>query len=182
MSIVAVCVSPTHTMSKPEVAEINLITGLGIEGDAHLGEKVQHLSRVKLNPDQPNLRQIHLIHSELHDELRAKGFTSGVEPGQMGENITTKGIDILSLPTGTKLILGDQGAIIQVTGLRNPCPQLNGLQDELMKACREMDEEGRVTKRKAGIMAIVLSGGIVKKNDTITIEFPPEPHTPLVVV
>ncbi|EFA75200.1 MOSC domain-containing protein [Heterostelium album PN500] len=182
MSIVAVCLSPTHSMSKPVVDEIKLVTGLGIEGDAHFGDKVQHLSRVKANPDQPNLRQIHLIHTELHQELKAKGFTKGVEPGEMGENITTRDIDILSLPKGTKLELGDRGALIEITGLRNPCQQLNGLENTLMSACRDTDADGRVTQRKAGIMGIVLNGGIVKANDKINIILPEEPHIPLQVV
>lgn len=173
--IIAVSLSQTHSFSKPNQGSIKLLTGLGVEGDTHLGEKVQHRSRVKQNPDQPNLRQVHLIHAELHDELRANGFD--VAPGQMGENITTRGIDLLGLPTGTKLHLGNK-AIVEVTGLRNPCTQLDDFQSGLMKAVLDKDEEGNLI-RKAGIMGIVLADGEVHVNDEIRAELPPEPHESL---
>src|SRR6185369_7203833 len=123
--VIAVSLSGGHTMSKPNVTRIRLLEGLGVDGDAHMGATVKHRSRVALDPTQPNLRQVHLIHAELLDELRAKGFN--VTPGLMGENVTTRGIDLLALPAGTRLHLG-RAAIIQVTGLRNPCYQLDGLQ------------------------------------------------------
>ena len=117
--IVALSKSATHTMRKFNENSLNLLTRLGIEGDAHNGVTVKHRSRVAQDPTQPNLRQIHLIHSELHDELKAKGFE--VAYGQMGENITTRGIDLLDLPKGTVLKIGE--ALIEITGLRNPCAQ-----------------------------------------------------------
>ncbi len=149
-----------------------------MERDAHLGETVQHRSRVARDPTQPNLRQVHLIQSELHDELRAAGFE--VAPGQMGENVTTRGIDLLALPTGTRLRIGE-AALLEVTGLRNPCKQLNGIQDGLMAATLDHDADGNLI-RKAGVMAIVLSGGQVRPGDPIAAELPAEPHRPLEAV
>src|SRR5215217_1099802 len=124
-TVIAVSRSASHTMSKPSVDAIRLVAGLGVEGDAHAGERVRHRSRVRRDPTQPNLRQVHLIHAELHDELRAAGFE--VTPGLMGENVTTRGVDLLGLPTGARLHLGAE-VVVEVTGLRNPCLQLNGLQ------------------------------------------------------
>jgi MOSC domain-containing protein YiiM len=173
--VVAVSLSRTHSFSKPNQASIKLLTGLGVEGDTHLGEKVQHRSRVAKDPNQPNLRQVHLIHAELHDELREKGFD--VSPGQMGENITTRGLDLLRLPTGTKLHLGSK-AVVEVTGLRNPCHQLDDFQSGLMKAVLDKDEEGNLI-RKAGIMGVVLADGEVHVDDEIHAELPPEPHQSL---
>ena len=174
MKITALSVSPTHTMSKFNVERINLLQGLGVEGDAHAGEKVKHRSRVRVNPDQPNLRQVHLIHSELHAELRTKGFD--IAPGEMGENITTAGIDLLGLPRGTKLTIGK--AVIEVTGLRNPCHQLDGLYEGLLKAVIDHDEDGNLI-RLAGIMGIVLESGELKVGDHIEVELPPKPHIAL---
>jgi MOSC domain-containing protein len=174
-TVAAVSLSPAHTFSKPSQERIRLLAGLGVEGDAHLGETVKHRSRVKRDPSQPNLRQVHLIHAELHDELRAAGFD--VSAGQMGENVTTRGVDLLGLPTGTRLRLGDT-AVIEITGLRNPCYQLDDFQQGLMAATLDRDEHGALV-RKAGVMAIVLTGGEVRPGDPITLELPPEPHQPL---
>lgn len=174
-AVIAVSRSPAHTFSKPNQESIQLLAGLGVEGDAHMGETVKHRSRVKRDPSQPNLRQVHLIHAELHDELWANGFD--VSAGQMGENVTTRGIDLLALPTGTILRLGD-AAVIEVTGLRNPCYQLDGLQPGLMAAVLDRDEHGALI-RKAGVMAIVLVSGEVRFGDPILVELPPEPHQPL---
>jgi MOSC domain len=171
----AVHSSPGHTMRKPSQPSIRLLEGLGVEGDAHMGTKVQHLFRVRQNPDEPNLRQVHLIHAELHDELISSGFT--VMPGEMGENITTRGVDLLALPTGTRLHLGAE-SVVEITGLRNPCRQLNGLQGGLMDACLDRDAEGGLI-RKAGVMGIVLVAGEVRPNDSIVVEMPPEPYRPL---
>jgi MOSC domain-containing protein YiiM len=173
--VTAVSRSSTHTFTKPKQDRIQLLPGLGVEGDAHQGETVKHRSRVARDPSQPNLRQVHLIHAELHDELQTAGFV--VSGGQMGENITTRGIDLLKLPTGTRLHLGDT-AIIEVTGLRNPCTQLDRFQPGLMAAVLDRDEHGALI-RKAGIMAIVLVGGEVLPGDPITVELPPEPHRSL---
>jgi MOSC domain-containing protein YiiM len=162
-------------VSKAGRDSIRLLAGLGVEGDAHMGETVQHRSRVRRDPSQPNLRQVHLIHSELHDELREKGFE--VAGGQMGENVTTRGIDLLAMPTGTRLRIGDE-AEIEITGLRNPCTQLNGIKDGLMAATIERDADGGLV-RKAGVMAIVHAGGEVRPGDPIVAELPAEPHAPL---
>lgn len=171
----AVSRSATHTMAKGNLAEIRLLEGLGVEGDAHAGTTVKHRSRVLKNPFQPNLRQVHLIHAELHDELRASGFD--IAAGQMGENITTRGIALLDLPTGARLRLGGE-AVIEVTGLRNPCAQLDGIQRGLMAAVLDRDEQGNLM-RKAGVMAVVIAGGVVRPDDTITVELPPTPLQPL---
>jgi MOSC domain-containing protein YiiM len=168
--IVALAVSATHTMSKPTRDRIRLLEGLGVEGDAHLGATVKHRSRVRVDPTAPNLRQVHLIHAELFDELRGKGFD--ITPGQMGENVTTTGIDLLALPRGTRLSIGS--ATIEVTGLRNPCTQLDGIQPGLMEAVIERTPGSLI--RKAGVMAIVLSTGEVAVGDAIRIEIPKTPH------
>ncbi len=174
-AVIAVSCSPTHTFTKPNLESIRLLTGLGVEGDAHLGETVKHRSRVARAPSQPNLRQVHLIHAELHDELRASGFA--VSAGQMGENVTTRGVDLLRLPTGTRLHLGNT-AVVEVTGLRNPCAQLDHFQPGLMAAVLGRDEYGTLI-RKAGVMAIVLAGGEVRPSDPIIVVLPPEPHQSL---
>jgi MOSC domain-containing protein YiiM len=176
--VVAVSRSARHTLTKPIQQSIRLVAGLGVEGDAHLGETVKHRSRVARDPSQPNLRQVHLIHAELHDALRAGGFA--VSPGEMGENVTTRGIDLLALPTGTRVHLGG-AAVVEVTGLRNPCTQLNRIRPGLMEATLDRDDRGNLI-RKAGVMAIVLVGGEVRPGDAIRIELPPEPLRPLAPV
>lgn len=173
--MVAVQSSATHTMSKAGQASIHLLTGLGVEGDAHAGVTVKHRSRVRQDPTQPNLRQVHLMHAELHDELRARGFD--LVPGQMGENITTGGIDLLALPKGTLLRIGTE-AIVEVTGLRNPCTQLDGLYPGLMNAVLDRDADGNLI-RKSGIMGIVIAGGEVHPGDTIKVRFPKPPYEKL---
>ncbi|HYH81751.1 MAG TPA: MOSC domain-containing protein [Longimicrobium sp.] len=170
--VTAVSRSPGHTFSKPNRERIRLLAGLGVEGDAHLGATVKHRSRVARDPSQPNLRQVHLIHAELHDELRAGGFT--VLPGEMGENVTTRGIALLALPTSTRLHLGD-AAVLEVTGLRNPCAQLDRFQPGLMAAVLDRDEHGGLV-RKAGVMGIVATGGEVRPGDAVRVELPPRPH------
>jgi MOSC domain-containing protein YiiM len=176
--VIAIARSATHTMSKPTVTSICLLTGLGVQGDAHLGETVKHRSRVARDPTQPNLRQVHLLHAEMFDELRMAGFT--VTGGQMGENITTSGLDLLALPTGTRLHLGES-AVVEVTGLRNPCAQLNGIQPGLMAATLDRDEQGALV-RKAGIMSIVITDGDIRPGDPIAVELPPSPHQRLIPV
>ncbi len=176
--VAAVSRSPTHTMTKPTADSIRLLAGLGVEGDAHQGVTVKHRSRVARDPTQPNLRQVHLIHAELFDELRAAGFD--MAPGQMGENVTTRGLPLLALPIGTRLHFGAD-AVAEVTGLRNPCAQLDRIRPGLMAATLDRDAEGKLV-RKAGIMAIVLEGGAVKPGDPIRVELPAAPHRPLEVV
>jgi MOSC domain-containing protein YiiM len=173
--VAAVSRSATHTMSKDNQPAVQLLEGLGVEGDAHAGITVKHRSRVARDPSQPNLRQVHLIHAELIEELRCSGFD--VTPGQMGENITTLGVDLLHLPTGTRLRLGDE-AIVEITGLRNPCAQLDQIQPGLMAAVLGRDEEGNLI-RKAGVMAVVVASGLVQPGDAVAVELPPEPHHPL---
>jgi MOSC domain-containing protein YiiM len=173
--VAAVSKSGTHTVSKPIQARIRLRAGLGVEGDAHSGETVKHRSRVARDPSQPNLRQVHLIPAELHDELAAGGLV--VSAGQMGENVTTRGIDLLGLPTGARLHLGS-AAVVEVTGLRSPCHQLDGVQPGLLKAVLGRDEEGNIV-RKAGIMGVVLTGGDVRPGDPIRVEPPAGRHDPL---
>ncbi|MBK9196201.1 MAG: MOSC domain-containing protein [Flavobacteriales bacterium] len=162
-------------MAKRSQLRIRLVEGLGVDGDAHSGATVKHRSRVRQDPSQPNLRQVHLIHAELHDELRVKGFE--IAPGQMGENITTRGIDLLALPKGIVLHIGDE-AVVEVTGLRNPCTQLDGLYPGLMNAVLDRDAEGSLV-RKAGIMGVVLKSGTVKPGDTITVRLPKKPFEKL---
>jgi MOSC domain-containing protein YiiM len=170
--VVAVSRGSAHAMVKPTQASIRLVAGLGVEGDAHSGATVKHRSRVARNPTLPNLRQVHLLHAELHDELRTQGFT--LSAGEMGENVTTRGIDFLALPTGTRLRLGGV-AVVEVTGLRNPCGQLDELRPGLMAATLARDADGNLV-RKAGVMAIVRAGGEVRPGDPIGIELPPPPH------
>jgi MOSC domain-containing protein YiiM len=174
-TVEAVSLSAAHTFGKANRDAIRLLAGLGVEGDAHLGVTVKHRSRVARDPTQPNLRQVHLIHAELHDELGAAGFV--VKPGEMGENVTTRGIDLLALPAGARLHLGDE-AVVEVTGLRNPCVQLDRFQPGLMAAVLDRDEHGALV-RKAGVMGIVVAGGDVRQGDRVRVELPPGPHRPL---
>jgi MOSC domain-containing protein YiiM len=173
--VTAVSATPTHTLVKPNRASIRLLEGVGVEGDVHGGATVRHRSRVARDATQPNLRQVHLIHAELHDELRESGLA--VSAGEMGENVTTRGVDLLRLPAGTRLHVGES-AVVEVTGLRNPCAQLDNVQPGLMAATLGRGDDGNVV-RKAGVMAIVRAGGEVRPGDAIRIELPPEPHRPL---
>lgn len=170
--VAAVCVSESHNFSKPRADEIKLLAGFGVEGDAHSGKTYKHRSRVAVDPAQPNLRQVHLIAGELHDELRRQGFRVG--PGIMGENITSRGLDLINLPRGTQLQLGDE-AIVEITGLRNPCKQLNDYQSGLMNAVLARDKDRNLI-RKAGVMGVVLASGLVKTDDAIFVKLPQPPH------
>jgi MOSC domain-containing protein YiiM len=174
-SVSAVSASASHGVDKPAQDAIQLVTGRGVRGDAHEGETVQHRSRVARDPTQPNLRQVHLLDEELFAALAGKGFD--LRPGLLGENVTTRGLDLLGLPTGATLHLGTS-AVVEVTGLRNPCGQLNGIQAGLMGATRERDDAGNVV-RKAGIMAIVLADGEVRAGDEIRVMLPEGAHRPL---
>src|SRR5205814_5265227 len=171
----AVSRSKGHTFSKPSALTIRLVAGLGVEGDAHLGEKVQHLYAARKNPNAPNLRQVHLMHEELFDALRACGFD--VQPGAIGENVTTRGVDLLALPTGARLRLGAE-AVIEVTGLRNPCRQIDGFASGLTAAVLGRDAERHLI-RKSGVMAIVIKGGNVTAGDAIAVELPAGEQSPL---
>jgi MOSC domain-containing protein YiiM len=173
--VVGVSRSGEHSFTKPAQESIRLVAGVGVEGDAHSGATVKHRSRVARDASQPNLRQVHLIHAELHDELRDKGFE--VAPGQMGENVTTRGVDLLALPTGARLRLGAD-CVVEVTGLRNPCAQLDAFQEGLMAAVLDRDDAGNLV-RKAGVMAVVVAGGEVRPGDAVSVELPAAPHAPL---
>ena len=174
-TIVAVARDEGHRFSKPLLPAIRLLAGLGVEGDAHCGKTVKHRSRVAVDPTQPNLRQVHLIHAELFEELAGKGFS--LRPGDMGENVTTRGLDLLALPAGTRLRLGSE-ALVEVTGLRNPCVQIEAFQPGLLKAVLGRDANGHLV-RKAGIMAIVLEDGEVRPGDSIVVTLPALPHRAL---
>lgn len=176
--VVSVSRSSSHSFSKPEAGAITLLAGLGVEGDAHCGVTVKHRSRVALDPTQPNLRQVHLLHSELFDELAENGFT--LRPGSVGENVTTFDIALLALPLGTELWLGASAAV-RLTGLRNPCMQLDRFQSGLMAAVLGRTAQGALV-RKAGVMAIVLHGGPVRAGDTIRVVLPTGPQRALEVV
>jgi MOSC domain-containing protein YiiM len=173
--VTAVSRSTGHSFSKPTCASVRLLAGLGVEGDAHAGETVKHRSRVARDPAAPNLRQVHLIHAELHDELAGAGFL--LAAGEMGENVTTRGIDLLGLPTGARLHLGGR-AVVEVTGLRNPCSQLDRFQQGLMQAVLDRDAAGALV-RKAGVMGVVIAGGDVRPGDPVRVELPDGPHHPL---
>ncbi|HVG52075.1 MAG TPA: MOSC domain-containing protein [Xanthobacteraceae bacterium] len=173
--VIAVSCDSKHHFSKQNQLAIRLVAGLGVEGDAHNGITVKHRSRVARDPTKPNLRQVHLIHAELFDELRDGGFT--VHPGDMGENITTQGIDLLALPAGTRLQIGEN-AIVEITGLRNPCSQIDAFQPGLMKATLGKDADGNLI-RKAGVMSIVVAGGEVHPGDGVTATVPVLPHRAL---
>lgn len=173
--VVAVSSSAGHTFSKAVGAAITLLKGLGVEGDAHCGVTVKHRSRVARDPSQPNLRQIHLMHAELFDELSGKGYR--IQPGQLGENITTRGVDLLGLPEGTELRVGE-AAVVRITGLRNPCTQLDKFKSGLMSAVLDRGTEGQLI-RKAGVMGVVIAGGVVRSGDAIRIELPAGVHRAL---
>ncbi|WP_175609310.1 MOSC domain-containing protein [Streptacidiphilus griseoplanus] len=174
-SVTAVSSNSEYSFTKPNRESITLLAGLGVEGDVHAGVTVKHRSRVAQDPTQPNLRQVHLIHGELFDELGEAGFR--VSPGELGENITTRGVDLLQLPVGTLLQLGAE-AVVEVTGLRNPCLQIDNFQDGLLKQVVGRDDLGNIV-RKAGIMGIVKEGGVVRPGDAIEVKLPDGPHRPL---
>lgn len=176
--VTAVSSSGEHAFSKPNRERVTLLAGLGVEGDAHAGATVQHRSRVARDPSQPNLRQVHLIHEELLRELNAAGFR--VAPGDLGENITTRGVDLLGLPVGALLRIGAE-AVVEVTGLRNPCWQIDAFQDGLLKRVVGRDDAGGVVRR-AGIMGVVREGGVVRPGDAAVVELPDGPHRPLAPV
>jgi MOSC domain-containing protein YiiM len=176
--VAAVHRSAEYTFTKPTVPTIELVAGLGVAGDVHAGRTVRHRSRVARDPTQPNLRQVHLIHAELHDELATRGFD--VDAGAMGENVTTRGLDLLALGTGTRLHLGPD-AVVEVTGLRNPCAQLDRLLPGLMAAVLDRDDRGELV-RKAGVMGIVITSGTVTTGDDIAVVPPDGPFVALASV
>ncbi|MEM9748886.1 MAG: MOSC domain-containing protein [Actinomycetota bacterium] len=174
-TVVGVHRSGDHTFSKASHDSITLVPGLGVDGDAHQGARVKHRSRVAKDPDQPNLRQVHLVASELLDEVAELGFD--VAPGAVGENVTTRGLDLIRLPVGSMVRLGDE-ALLALTGLRNPCGQINGLADGLQSAMIGRDDDGSLLL-KTGVMSVVVRGGDVRPGDPVEVRFPPGPHSPL---
>ncbi|WP_445282917.1 MOSC domain-containing protein [Streptomyces sp. DSM 118148] len=174
-TVTAVSSNGEYSFTKPNRERITLLAGLGVEGDVHAGVTVKHRSRVAQDPTRPNLRQVHLIHEELFEEVGASGFR--VAAGELGENITTRGIDLLGLPTGALLRIGDE-AVVEVTGLRNPCLQIDGFQRGLLKQVVGRDADGRVRYR-AGVMGVVKAGGVVRAGDAISVELPDGPHRAL---
>ena len=177
-TVAAVSSNGTYSFTKPNRDSITLLAGIGVEGDVHAGETVKHRFRMEKDASQPNLRQVHLIHEELFEEVREAGFEVGA--GELGENVTTRGIDLLGLPVGARLHLGAQ-AVVEVTGLRNPCAQIDNFQKGLMKQVVGRDESG-VVRFKSGIMSVVLEGGVVRPGDAIKVELPDGPHVPLEIV
>lgn len=176
--VIAVSRDSAHRFSKPVVDEVTLVEGWGIDGDAHAGTTVQHRSRVARDPSQPNLRQVHLLHAEVFDDVAEAGYH--LEPGQMGENVTTRGVDLLGLPTGTVLHLGDQARVC-LTGLRNPCQQINDFDPGLLRQVLGRADDGSV-ERKGGVMSVVEAGGVVRAGDTVRIELPAGERQPLTPV
>jgi len=170
--VTAVSSSGTYSFTKPNKSNITLLAGIGVEGDVHAGTTVKHRSRIARDPTQPNLRQVHLMHEELFAEVGREGFT--VTPGDLGENITTRDIDLLGLPVGALLHIGDK-AVVEVTGLRNPCSQIDDFQNGLLKQIVGRDEAEKIV-RKAGIMGVVKEGGVVRPGDAIMVELPAGPH------
>ena len=173
--IVSVSLHSEHRFSKPVQERIRLLAGMGVEGDAPAGATVKHRSRVARDLRQPNLRQVHFLPGELFDDLARAGFP--VTPGDLGENVTTRGVDLLHLPKGTRLHLGSE-AVVEITGLRNPCPQIEAFRPGLLAQVLGHDENGALV-RKAGIMGIVLHGGDVSVGDALRVELPSLPHHPL---
>ena len=173
--VASLSLSESYSFEKRRVAQVRLKEGLGVDGDIHCGQTVRHRSRIATDPTQPNLRQVHLIPMELLRELMAAGYD--VWPGRLGENVTTEGLDLLALPAGTRLTLGED-AIVELTGLRNPCPQLNDVGPDLMRRLASRNEAGELIRR-AGVMAIVRAGGLVRAGDEIRVALPPEPHVPM---
>ncbi|GAA3910889.1 MOSC domain-containing protein [Streptomyces gulbargensis] len=174
--VTAVSRNETYSFSKPPRESIRLLAGLGVEGDVHAGETIRHQFRMTYEPDLPNLRQVHLMHEELFGELARKGFE--VSAGQLGENITTRGVDLLGLPTGALLRLGE-GAVLEVTGLRNPCAKINDFRPGLLGEVFALDPVSGEFTFKSGVMAVVRQGGIVRPGDSVEVENPPLPHRPL---
>jgi len=172
-SVVAVSRARGHRFSKPNEMSIRLIEGLGVEGDAHMGVTVQHSYHKRKDPLAPNLRQVHLMHVELFDELAQAGFI--VKAGELGENITTRGLALLDLPTGARLRIG--AAVVEITGLRSPCSQIDKFQQGLMG--RLIDKSGARVQMKSGVMGVVIAGGDIAPGDAISVDLPPEPHRPL---
>jgi MOSC domain-containing protein YiiM len=174
-AVLAVSKSSQHEFSKTPCASIFLAEGLGVENDCHAGVTVQHLSRVKVDPTQPNLRQVHLIHGELLEELSLDGYH--IAAGDLGENITTRGIDLLALPKGCVLKIGDH-AIVEITGLRNPCQQIEAHKTGLLSKVLVKAGDGTLI-RKTGVMGVVRASGHVRPDDRVQIELPPLPHVAL---
>ena len=157
-AVVGLSIDDGHHFSKRAVERVTMVAGVGIEGDVHAGPLVQHRSRVRVDPNQPNLRQVHLIDDAVFAVAASAGFE--IDHGDLGENVTVSGLDVHGLAVGTMLRLGES-AFVAVTGLRNPCGQINGLRPGLLDVLRRAD--GGDIVRRAGIMGVVVRGGEVAR-------------------
>ena len=171
-SVVAVSKDEYHRFSKVPCTQITLIKGVGVRGDTHSGVTVQHLFAVEQDPRQPNLRQVHLLQQEFLDQARDQGYE--LTPGDLGENILTDDLDLVGLWQDTLLHIGSQ-AVVRVSGLRNPCAQIDSFRPGLLQVAVRRDLKGDVV-RKAGIMGVVTTGGVVHPGDEIEVEWPAQPH------
>lgn len=176
--VIAVSKSATHSLSKYNQESIKLIPDWGVEGDAHAGKTVQHLYLVRTDPTRRNNRHLHLFLQEMLDELAEKSFD--LTPGQVGENLTTQGLPLMDMPVGTKLYIGDE-VCLELTGLRDPCGQLNGIYPGLKAAMLDKDEQGNTIYR-GGLYGVIRTGGVVKPGDTLRVELPPEPHVAMTII
>lgn len=177
--ILSVSARSGHHFSKTPQRSIRLLAGLGVEGDGHMGERIKHRSRARYNPALPNLRQVHLIDSGYIALMAAKGYA--VAPGDIGENLLVAGIDLISMPQDTLLHLGGDGAVVRITGLRNPCIQMDRFMPGLMAASLDRDADGGLI-RLTGVMGVVEGGGAVVPGDVVRVEMPEGEHLPLVPV
>jgi len=167
MSVLSVSMSSSHGFSKRPTDYIYLLSGCGVQGDVHCSGAAS----------SNNKRQVHLIASELLTELArkdSKGRAYIISPGALGENITTKGIDLVGLNEGTRLHFGDgdDHAIVRITGLRNPKKRLDEWPKGLLDRCAMKNKKGEITGRKIGVMGIVEEDGFVQPGHMVYVEKP----------
>jgi hypothetical protein len=165
----SVSASPRHGFSKLVRESITLIKGHGVDGDAHAGAFVKHRYLARWRPRMANERQVHLINQALFEELFSEGFN--VQPGNLGENVTTRGIDLLRLPLGTMLALGPTAAV-ELRGLRTPCVLVDRFRKGLLKALVRKGEQPRF---RAGVMGVVREGGILFPGNPVKVTISPAP-------
>jgi len=163
--------------SKSAMDTICLIQGQGVEGDAHSGPFVRHRYLARRQPRLPNLRQVHLIPSELFEALRNAGYD--LHPGDLGDNIATAGLDLETLPMGALLDLGSE-ACIELTGLRTPCVLIDRFRTGLKR--QMVCSEPVAPRFRCGVMSIVRTGGRLAVGDPIRVRLPPKPWTDLPAV
>jgi MOSC domain-containing protein YiiM len=165
-TVVAVASKEKHEFSKRTRHAITLVEDHGVEGDVHAGRVIQHRYLAKKMPVMPNNRQVHLIASELFTELGLSGFN--VSPGELGENITTAGLDLTNLPLGTRLRLGSS-AVVEITGLRTPCSLIDRFQKGLKRAMIMKHEQPRF---RCGVLGVAKATGKIAPGDPIIVELP----------